>query len=126
MGAQDSIAVFDQVVGGHPLRRLDLADQVLVYEQRGAEISLRHALSEAEAPKICEALGVGCSIEVVGHFDPVTFDETLVSRVRAAAERLGYSHMNIISGAGHDACWTNRVAPSTMIMSPVLMRCVAG
>ena len=38
------------------------------------------------------------------------------------AERLGYSHMNIISGAGHDACWTNRVAPSTMIMCP----CVDG
>jgi N-carbamoyl-L-amino-acid hydrolase len=77
---------------------------------------------EAEAPKICAALGVGCAIEPVGHFDPVTFDPTLVARVRAAAEKLGYSHMNIISGAGHDACWTARVAPSTMIMCP----CVDG
>ncbi|HHY50257.1 MAG TPA: Zn-dependent hydrolase [Alphaproteobacteria bacterium] len=77
---------------------------------------------EAEAPRICEALGVGCSIEPVGHFDPVTFDETLVSRVRTAAEKLGYSHMNIVSGAGHDACWMARVAPSVMIMCP----CVDG
>ena len=77
---------------------------------------------EAEAPKICAALGVGCSVEAVGHFDPVTFDPTLVARVRAAAEKLGYSHMNIISGAGHDACWTARVAPSTMVMCP----CVDG
>ncbi len=77
---------------------------------------------EAEASKICAALGVGCSIEPVGHFDPVTFDPALVARVRAAAEKLGYSHMNIISGAGHDACWTARVAPSTMIMCP----CVDG
>ena len=51
-----------------------------------------------------------------------TFDPTLVARVREAAEKLGYSHMNIISGAGHDACWTNKVAPSTMIMCP----CVGG
>ena len=77
---------------------------------------------EAEAPKICEALGVGCSVEAVGHFDPVTFDPTLVATVRKAAEDLGYSHMNLISGAGHDACWAARVAPATMIMCP----CVGG
>ena len=77
---------------------------------------------EAEAPKICDALGVKCAVEAVGHFDPVTFDPTLVARVRGAAEKLGYSHMNIISGAGHDACWTIRVAPSVMIMCP----CVDG
>ena len=77
---------------------------------------------EAEAPKLCAALGVGCSIEPVGHFDPVTFDPVLVARVRSAADKLGYSHMNLISGAGHDACWTARVAPTTMIMCP----CVDG
>jgi N-carbamoyl-L-amino-acid hydrolase len=42
--------------------------------------------------------------------------------VRDAAERLGYSHMNIISGAGHDACWAAKVAPATMVMCP----CVGG
>ena len=77
---------------------------------------------EAEAPKITDALGVGCSIEAIGHFAPVTFDPTLVSSVRKAAEDLGYSHMNIISGAGHDACWAAKVAPATMIMCP----CVGG
>ncbi len=77
---------------------------------------------EEEAPLIAAELGVGCSIEPVGHFDPVTFDPTLVGRVRSAAERLGYSHMDIISGAGHDACWAAKVAPTTMIMCP----CVDG
>ena len=77
---------------------------------------------EAEAARIAAALGVGCSVELVGHFDPVTFDPTLVSRVRSAAEKLGYSHMNLISGAGHDACWAAKVAPATMVMCP----CVGG
>ena len=77
---------------------------------------------EKEAPGICDALGVKCSIEAVGHFDPVTFDPTLVGRVRAAAEKLGYSHMNLSSGAGHDACWAAKVAPATMVMCP----CVGG
>jgi beta-ureidopropionase / N-carbamoyl-L-amino-acid hydrolase len=77
---------------------------------------------ETEAASIARELGVGCSVEAVGHFDPVTFDPVLVGRVRAAAEKLGYSHMNVISGAGHDACWAAKVAPATMVMCP----CVDG
>jgi N-carbamoyl-L-amino-acid hydrolase len=77
---------------------------------------------EAEAPEIADALGLGFEVEPVGHFDPVTFDPALVETVRASAEKLGYSHRDIISGAGHDACWINRVAPTVMIMCP----CVGG
>ncbi len=73
---------------------------------------------EAEAPKIAEELGLGIEIEVAGHFDPVTFDEGCVTAVRNAAERLGHSHMDLVSGAGHDACWINRIAPTAMIMCP--------
>ncbi|RWL86469.1 MAG: Zn-dependent hydrolase [Mesorhizobium sp.] len=87
-----------------------------------AKLDGMRARIEKEAPKICEALGVKCSVEAVGHFDPITFDPTLVGRVRTAAEKLGYSHMNIISGAGHDACWAAKVAPATMVMCP----CVGG
>ena len=76
----------------------------------------------SEATKIAKDLDLEIEFEKVGHFDPVTFDETCVNTVRKAAERLGYSHQNIISGAGHDACWINRVAPTAMIMCP----CVDG
>ena len=77
---------------------------------------------EAEAPKIAAELGLGIAIEPVGHFDPVTFDKDCVKAVRDAADRLGYSHRDIVSGAGHDACWVNRVAPTAMVMCP----CVDG
>ncbi|RUW55695.1 Zn-dependent hydrolase [Mesorhizobium sp. M1A.F.Ca.ET.072.01.1.1] len=87
-----------------------------------AKLDGMRARIKKEAPKICEPLGVKCAVEAVGHFDPVTFDPTLVGRVRTAAEKLGYSHMNIISGAGHDACWAAKVAPATMVMCP----CVGG
>ena len=87
-----------------------------------AKLDDMRARIEAAAAEIAAELGVGCSVEAVGHFDPVAFDPTLVQRVRAAAEKLGYSHMDIVSGAGHDACWTNKIAPSTMIMCP----CVDG
>jgi N-carbamoyl-L-amino-acid hydrolase len=71
---------------------------------------------------ICDALGIGFDIEPVGHFEPVTFDAGCVKAVRDAAERLGYSHRDIVSGAGHDACWINRLAPTSMIFCP----CVDG
>ena len=74
------------------------------------------------AKKIASDLELTVEFEKVGHFDPVTFDEGCVDKVRRAAERLGYSHKNIISGAGHDACWINKVAPTAMIMCP----CVDG
>ena len=83
--------------------------------------SMRERLEE-QATAIATELGLGIEIEPTGHFDPVTFDSGLVRVVRSAAERLGYSHMDIVSGAGHDACWINRVAPTVMIMCP----CVDG
>jgi N-carbamoyl-L-amino-acid hydrolase len=87
-----------------------------------AKLDRMRARIEAEAAEICAALGVGCAVEAVGHFDPVTFAPELVARVRGAAERLGYSHRDIVSGAGHDACWAAKVAPATMVMCP----CVDG
>ncbi len=74
------------------------------------------------AADIAENIGLTMDIEKVGNFDPVEFDKDCVEKVRDAAKTLGYSHMNIVSGAGHDACWINRVAPTAMIMCP----CVDG
>ena len=86
------------------------------------KLDLMRGEVERAAHAVARELGLGIEIEAVGHFDPVSFDPGLVKVVRAAAEKLGYSHMDIVSGAGHDACWINRVAPTVMIMCP----CVGG
>ncbi|WP_182417553.1 Zn-dependent hydrolase [Bartonella sp. HY038] len=75
-----------------------------------------------EGKKIATDLGLEFSWQEVGGFDPVTFDKTCVDKVRSAAKQLGYSYCDIVSGAGHDACWISHVAPSAMIMCP----CVDG
>ena len=46
------------------------------------------------------------------------FDPHCVGLVRRAAEELGYSHRDIVSGAGHDAVYMARVAPTAMIFVP--------
>ena len=73
---------------------------------------------EEKAPKLCSEIGVDFECSIVGQFNPPAFDEGCVSAVREAAEELGYSHMDIVSGAGHDACWINDLAPTAMIMCP--------
>ncbi len=95
---------------------VDLRSHVLkTLEEMVAELAAR-------APGLCAEVGVKFTSQIVGFFDPPAFDERLVKIVRQSAEKLGYSHMDIISGAGHDACWINRVAPTVMIMCP----CVDG
>ncbi|RKF05397.1 Zn-dependent hydrolase [Oceaniradius stylonematis] len=98
---------------------------VFTVDFRSHELDTLNAMVErlmAQAPKLCEHIGVAFEAEIVGQFDPPAFDEECVRMIREAAERLGYSHMDIISGAGHDACWINRVAPTAMVMCP----CVDG
>ncbi|MGR3436904.1 MAG: Zn-dependent hydrolase [Shimia sp.] len=87
-----------------------------------AVIEDMEARLRTEGQAVVDAMGLEIALEKVGGFDPVAFDPGCVGAVRAAAERLGHSHRDIISGAGHDACWINRVAPTAMIMCP----CVDG
>jgi N-carbamoyl-L-amino-acid hydrolase len=98
---------------------------VFTVDFRSPELSViedMEARLRVEAQQIADDMELEIGFEKVGGFDPVAFDEGCVTAVRSAAERLGYSHMNLISGAGHDACWINRVAPTAMVMCP----CVDG
>ena len=119
VGAAGHIDVYPNsrnVIPGKVVFTVDLRSPTLsVIEDMEARL-------EKSARRICDDMGMEVELEKVGGFDPVTFDEGCVTAVRNAAERLGYSHMDIISGAGHDACWINRVTPTAMIMCP----CVDG
>ena len=57
-------------------------------------------------------------IEQIWYFPPSPFAKELVEAVRRGAEQAGYPHMDIVSGAGHDACYVSRVAPTAMVFVP--------
>jgi N-carbamoyl-L-amino-acid hydrolase len=61
-------------------------------------------------------------LEQIFYYAPVPFDTDCVNSVRNAAQRFGYSHRDIVSGAGHDACYLAKVAPTSMVFVP----CVGG
>jgi len=119
VGAAGHIDVYPNsrnVIPGKAVFTVDFRSPVLsVIEDMEARL-------RAEGARIAADMGLEIEFEKVGGFDPVEFDEGCVTAVRNAAERLGYSHRNLISGAGHDACWINRVAPTAMVMCP----CVDG
>ncbi|KAF7959314.1 Zn-dependent hydrolase [Cupriavidus sp. UYMU48A] len=73
-------------------------------------------LAVIEAVK--EDAGVRIELERVSYYPPCPFDADCVAAVRSATERLGYSSMDVVSGAGHDAIYLARVSPSGMIFVP--------
>ena len=48
------------------------------------------------------------------------FAPNLIECVRTGARQAGYQFCEMASGAGHDAAYINRVAPTTMIFVPCL------
>ncbi len=64
------------------------------------------------------ASGLPISIEQVSHFPPCPFEQGCVDAVAKGAERHGYSVMDVVSGAGHDAVYMARLAPAGMVFIP--------
>ena len=62
--------------------------------------------------------GLEIEIERVSYYPPCPFHPDCVGAVRKATEKLGYSTMDVVSGAGHDAIYAARVAPAGMIFVP--------
>jgi len=70
------------------------------------------------ADQLSTQLGLELDFKQIWYSPPVPFDKSCVDSVRQAAQNLGYSHRDIVSGAGHDACYISRVAPTAMVFVP--------
>ncbi|MFQ5784270.1 MAG: Zn-dependent hydrolase [Alphaproteobacteria bacterium] len=68
--------------------------------------------------RICADLGLSPDLRNIWYSPPITFDPDCIAAVRQAAEGAGYAAREIVSGAGHDACYISRVAPTGMIFVP--------
>ena len=66
--------------------------------------------------RLAQALGVEVPL-LCGAMYPCSNPE-LVAAVRHGAERASLPHMDIVSGAGHDAVYVARTAPTSMIFVP--------
>ncbi|MBP8780081.1 MAG: Zn-dependent hydrolase [Alicycliphilus sp.] len=76
------------------------------------------AALRAACARIATERSLQITVEQVVYFPPQPFTPQLVQAVRANADDLGYSSMDVVSGAGHDAVYLARVAPAAMIFVP--------
>jgi beta-ureidopropionase / N-carbamoyl-L-amino-acid hydrolase len=106
----------------HPNSRNVIPGQVkFSIDLRNANDALCEAMDadiRAVADKLSKASGLPISIELVSHYPATPFHADCIGSVAAAAAKLGYSNMPVISGAGHDAVYMSRLAPAGMIFIP--------
>jgi N-carbamoyl-L-amino-acid hydrolase len=110
------------VIDAHPGSRNTVPSRVFL------TVDLRHTRNEAldrmEArlkqlvAEICEEHRLESSLERIWESAPVRFDPGCVAAVREATRQSGHPFREMISGAGHDAVYVSRVAPTAMIFIP--------
>jgi N-carbamoyl-L-amino-acid hydrolase len=83
-----------------------------------ATLAAMDAALRARCRELAEGIGLELDVEEIWHFGATAFDHECVAAVRDAARRTGASHMDIVSGAGHDAVYMARIAPTGMVFVP--------
>ena len=76
------------------------------------------ALLKDYIAQVSSEKSIAIDLKEVSYFPPCNFDANCVDIIRQAATDLDYSQMDVISGAGHDAIYMNRLAPTGMIFIP--------
>lgn len=70
--------------------------------------------------KICDEIGLGVEIDQIFYYAPVHFDDGCIEAVRKGVAEHGFTARDMVSGAGHDACYLARVAPTGMVFIPCI------
>ncbi len=72
----------------------------------------------AAAAQLSARTGLSITLETVSHYPAQPFHADNIDAVARAARQLGYSSMPVVSGAGHDAVYVAKLAPTGMIFIP--------
>jgi N-carbamoyl-L-amino-acid hydrolase len=106
----------------HPNSRNVIPGQVTFsIDLRNASDALCDAMDadiRGVAAKLSAETGLPITITQVSAYPAQPFHEDCIAAVARAAEKLGYSSMPAVSGAGHDAVYMARLAPAGMIFIP--------
>jgi len=100
------------VIPGRAVLTIDLrnSDETALQEAERRVRAYAAALAKQEEVEI--------EIRLLSYVRPQAFDARVVEAVEAAAQRLGYPHRRMLSGAGHDAQIMARKYPTGMIFVP--------
>ncbi len=100
------------VIPGQVKFSVDLRNSTdALVDQMAAEV-------QAYAAALATKTGLSIQFELVSSYPAQVFHKECVDAVAKAAQALGYSNMPAVSGAGHDAVYMARLAPTGMIFIP--------
>jgi beta-ureidopropionase / N-carbamoyl-L-amino-acid hydrolase len=85
-----------------------------------AVLDKMEAAYQAAVPRIAAELNLEFEEKRIWNSPAVKFAPELIECVREGVKQAGFSSRDMASGAGHDAAYINRVAPTTMIFVPCL------
>jgi N-carbamoyl-L-amino-acid hydrolase len=100
------------VIPGHVQFSIDIRHPDSVILEKMTSL-LKEYIAQVSSEK-----SIAIDLKEVSYFPPCNFDANCVDTIRQAAIDLGYSQMDVVSGAGHDAIYMNRLAPTGMIFIP--------
>lgn len=86
------------------------------YEEKTIDSGLD--IIESELQTVCERHGTSYDIEQLWRIPHTEFSPNVREVIATAANSTGISARNILSGAGHDACYVNNVVDSGMMFVP--------
>ena len=104
-----------------PSRNVIPGEVSFTVDMRHPECAVIDVMEErlrAELAEACGRDGLAFVCERIWYFPPVAFDAACIAAVRSAAEAEGYAWREIVSGPGHDSCYTARHVPTSMIFIP--------
>lgn len=73
---------------------------------------------EVVCNEIASSNELGLEFDQIWYQPPIVFSEDCILAVRGGADAVGLPSMEIVSGAGHDACHIASIAPTGMIFIP--------
>ncbi len=74
----------------------------------------------SKVDEIVSDAGLEIDLEQIFYYAPIKFNPSCVDAVRKGANSWSYSTREIVSGAGHDACYLAGVAPTAMVFIPCI------
>ncbi|WP_445680739.1 M20 family metallo-hydrolase [Radicibacter daui] len=83
-----------------------------------AVLDVMEAALKEKVAAVAAERGLEIVLTPVWNSPAVKFDPDCIAAVRAGAEKAGFASRDIVSGAGHDAAYIARIAPTTMIFVP--------
>ncbi|MBO44438.1 MAG: Zn-dependent hydrolase [Rhodospirillaceae bacterium] len=112
VGVLDVFPASRNVIPGRAFLTVDLR------HPSDAKLAKMDEILRNTAESIAKDAALTLDLDQIWACDATNFEKSCINAVRKGAKAAGFSHRDIISGAGHDAMYVARIAPAAMIFVP--------